>query len=79
MGEREQESRHSPVVRAGSMMTFSPVFKIATLCLVAFCCSASMGDMFDLNAPVPTPITRIAITKAAKAPFESVITEEDCR
>ena len=53
-------------------MTRSPDFVVLTNSLVRLYCSATRGEMFALKPPVPNPVTRREITKAATAPFFSM-------
>lgn len=47
-------------VSAGSTMTLSPFLLVVTRSCLSGVCSAMSGLMFDLNEPVPTPMTIIA-------------------
>lgn len=49
-------------------MILSPDAVVSILILVLVYCSATRGEMLDLNAPVPIPMTIIAIEKQARDP-----------
>lgn len=63
-------------VRAGSWRTRSPVLVTKTVRRLVVACSATMGEMLDLNAPVPRPTAKecgqLALLESESRPSPSV-------
>lgn len=54
------------------MMTLSPLLIVTTESFVLLYCSATRGEMFALNNPVPNLVITREIMKAPIAPFVSI-------